>query len=127
MSPSRPLRRLALALLAFAWAAQQLGFAAHGEMQRRMAASGGHGDICTSAGLARAPVDPATPAEHLPSTAGFCDVCGGATLGALAAPAPLAFSARSTATPVRSVTAPAVALAHPQRAHRPRAPPAPLS
>jgi hypothetical protein len=123
----RSRRRIVIALVALSWLAQQLGFAAHGEMQRRMAAGGGHGDICTSAGLARAPVDPAPPAEHPPSTAVFCDVCAGSTLGALGAPAPLAFPARSTATPVESVAAPAIALAHPQGAHRPRAPPALLS
>ena len=41
MNLSSPLRRLALALVAFACPAQQLGFAVHGEMQRRMAAGGG--------------------------------------------------------------------------------------
>lgn len=128
VSVSRPLRRRrrAIALLALVWLAQQLGLAAHGEMQRRMVAGGGFGEICTSAGLVRGPADAPAPGQA-PSAAGFCDVCAGATLNALTAPAQLAFSARAPVASVGTTAAPALALGHPQRAHRPRAPPARLS
>jgi hypothetical protein len=127
MNLSRPLRRLALALVAFAWAAQQLGFAAHGEMQRRMAAGGGMGEICTAAGLARAPADAPAPAGNGSAVADLCDVCAGATLLALGTPAPLPSFGHALAAPSGTAGAAAPASSHPQSAHRPRAPPALLS
>ena len=120
-------RRLAIGLLALGWLTQQLGFAAHGEIQRRMAAGAGFGEICTGAGLVRASSDAPVPAEHAASGSNFCDVCVGAAFGALVAPATLAFHARAGTAAVESAGPPALALAHPQSAHRPRAPPALLS
>ena len=128
LPPRHPRRRhLTLALLALVWLAQQLGLAAHGTMQLRMAAGGATGEVCTSAGLVRAPGDAPEPAGHLPSAASFCDVCAGAALAVLPAPAPVALLA-----PVRTATAAGPAsrsldTAPSERAHRPRAPPTLLS
>jgi hypothetical protein len=118
-------RRFALALLALCWLAQQIGFAAHADMQRRMAVAGGWGEICTSAGVVRAPVD--GPAEHRPAAATFCDVCAGAALGAPLAPAALAFHVPAAPAAITTPATPAPAATGSHRAHRPRAPPVLLS
>jgi hypothetical protein len=81
----RPLhhRRLALALVVLAWLAQQLGFAAHAPMQLGVALGTPLGEICTSAGLAPVPGDPASPAEHRSQASSPCDLCATNTLPAL--------------------------------------------
>jgi hypothetical protein len=118
----RPLhrRRLALALVTFAWLAQQFGFAAHGSMQVSAALAGPFGEICTSTGLAPARGD---PSEHRAHGSTLCDLCTAASLPALA-------SAPALGLPV-SVSGPAIVLAPPaahprdslRRANRSRAPP----
>jgi hypothetical protein len=77
-------RRFALALVALAWLAQQVGFAVHAPMLPGAALGGPLGEICTSAGLAHAPADPASPADHRTQGPSLCDLCAAATLPALA-------------------------------------------
>jgi hypothetical protein len=120
----RPLRhRFALALVALAWLAQQLGFATHGPMQIGAALAGPVGEICTSAGLVPAPSDPASPSEHRTQGAGGCDLCIVASLPALDV-APLLGPAAAQREPGVQ-RAPSSAPTHDllRRANRSRAPP----
>jgi hypothetical protein len=122
-------QRLARALIAFVWLAHQLGFAAHGAMQVRSALAGGSAEICTSAGLARAPVDLQLPApsDHEPTAGNVCDLCTTTTLPALAtAPLQTRAAPRSGPASKMALSTPS-ANDFPKRAHQSRAPPAQLS
>jgi hypothetical protein len=121
-------RRLSLALLALAWLAQQFGFAAHSAMQLRRAA-GGMGEICTGAGLVRAPVDhgSSAPAERAPPSGSVCDVCTAGTLPAHSAPAGPLFTIAQLEVAAASTGSTPAANDPRLSAHRARAPPSLLS
>jgi hypothetical protein len=123
--PVRPphRRRLALAVVALAWLAQQLGFAAHGPMQVGAALGGPLGEICTSAGIAPAPGDPPSPSKHRTQGADLCDLCTVASLPALAAARVPGLTVAQRETDAAAAPSPAPAHDSPWRANRSRAPP----
>jgi hypothetical protein len=125
----RPLhrRRLALALVAFAWLAQQLGFAAHGPMQVGAALGGPLAEICTSAGLAPATGDPASPGGHRTQGPSLCDLYAATAVPVPASTPPLGFLGAVRGQVNLPTRTAAVAHDFARRAHPSRAPPLLLS
>jgi hypothetical protein len=116
---------LALALLLLACMAQQLGAAAHGAMGTRAVLSGGMFDeICSSAGLTRAPSQgPAEPAKLPAAAGGVCDLCATATMASLPPASPASCPAAPFDIAPLAFAAPLPLASPPQRANRSRAPP----
>jgi hypothetical protein len=121
--------RVALALVAVAWLAQQLGVPAHAAMQLRSAlASGVAAEIC-SAHEASTPSGATLPLRPEPARANRapCDACTAASAPVLAATRVPQVPGQPVATPHLSHPDTAPGHSPPKRAYHSRAPPLPVS
>lgn len=130
MTPLRHIvqRRGALALVALALLAQQVGVPAHAAMQLRSALGGPAAEICSSSHPRGAPGESVPPSDgSVLGAGGLCDLCATATAATAANSRVPPAGSQPVVAPPDSRDAGPLHRTRSRRAHQSRAPPLPVS